>query len=252
LKLTIITITYNAEQFLERTILSVANQTVQGFEYLIIDGGSKDRTLEIIKNHEKSVTRWISEKDKGIYDAMNKGLSLASGDFVWFMNAGDQIHDNQVVEKLLKTMEDNADVYYGETLFVNDNGENLGLRSVVTPHGLPKNLTWRDFRYGMVVCHQAFIARKTIAPSYRLDHFYSADIDWEIKCLKAAQKVTNLNITVAKYLTGGFSIKNLKRSLLDRYEILRTHFGFFGAAFAHVLILFRGLGFIWKKKGKYW
>jgi glycosyltransferase involved in cell wall biosynthesis len=141
LKLTIITITYNAEQFLERTILSVANQTVQDFEYLIIDGGSKDRTLEIIKNHEKSITRWISEKDKGIYDAMNKGLNLASGDFVWFMNAGDQIHDSQVVEKLLKAIEDNADVYYGETLFVNDNGENLGLRSVVTPHGLPKNLS---------------------------------------------------------------------------------------------------------------
>lgn len=252
MKLTIITITYNAEQFLERTIQSVANQRVQDFEYLIIDGGSKDGTLQIIKNHEKSVTRWISEKDKGIYDAMNKGLELASGDFVWFMNAGDQIHDNQVVEKLFEQIPNNADVYYGETLFVNNDGLGVGLRSVITPHSLPKNLTWKDFRYGMVVCHQAFIVRKSIAPKYRLDHFYSADIDWEIKCLKVAQKVTNLNITVAKYLTGGFSIKNLKYSLLDRYEILKTHFGFSGAVFAHVLILFRGLGFIWKKKGKYW
>ncbi|MFD1817368.1 Glycosyltransferase involved in cell wall bisynthesis [Pseudarcicella hirudinis] len=252
MKLSIITITYNAEKFLERTIESVINQTERDFEYLIIDGGSKDGTLDIIRRYGNEITNYVSEKDKGIYDAMNKGLRLAKGDYIWFMNAGDQINDIEVVRNLYNRLPENGDVYYGDTLLVDNEGNAQGLRSVITPHKLPKILTWKSFRYGMVVCHQSFIARKSIAPEYIPDHFYSADVDWEIQCLKNSKKIINLEIIVSRYLTGGFSIKNLKKSLLDRYSILKKHFGFFNTVLAHILILFRGLTFVLKKKGKYW
>lgn len=251
-KLSIITITFNAEKYLERTIQSIVNQTVQDFEYLIIDGASKDSTIDIIRHYEKHVSKWISEPDKGLYDAMNKGLQMATGEYVWFMNAGDEIFDNQAVETFISKIHQKGDVYYGDALFVNEDGSAVGLRSKVTPHQLPKNLRWQHFRLGMVVCHQSFIARRNIAPAYLLNHRYCADIDWEIKCLKVSQKVVYLDTPLARYLTGGYSVKNLKKSLKDRFEVLRTHFGFWATLLAHVQILFRGFLFALKRKGKYW
>ena len=251
MKLSIITITYNAEQFLERTIQSILAQTDQNFEYIIIDGKSKDGTLRIAEKYKSRVNKLISEPDKGLYDAMNKGLKNALGDFVWFMNAGDEINDSQAVEKIYKAISDKTDVLYGDTFFVDDVGNIQGLRSVITPHRLPKDLKWQDMKLGMLVCHQAFIARKSIAPLY-MENNLSADVDWEIECLKRAREVKYLNFVVAKYLTGGISNKQLKRSLLDRYEVLKKHFGLIGAFSAHIQILFRGVGLITKNRGKYW
>ena len=249
--ISIITITYNAEQYLERTIQSIINQSDQNFEYIIIDGKSKDGTLKIAEKYKSRVNKLISEPDKGLYDAMNKGLKTATGEFVWFMNAGDEINDSQAVEKIYKVISDKTDVLYGDTYFVNDDGIIQGLRSEITPHRLPKNLKWQDMNLGMLVCHQAFIARKSIAPLY-MENNLSADVDWEITCLKRAKEVKYLDFVVAKYLTGGISNKQLKRSLLDRYEVLKKHFGLIGAFSAHVQILFRGVGLILKKRGKYW
>ena len=249
--ISIITITYNAEPYLERTIQSIINQSDQDFEYIIIDGKSKDGTLLIAEKYKDRVNQLISEPDKGLYDAMNKGLKNASGDFVWFMNAGDEINDNQAVEKIYEAISDKIDVLYGDTFFVDDDGNVQGLRSEITPHRLPKDLKWQDMNLGMLVCHQAFITRKSIAPLY-MENNLSADVDWEIECLKRAKEVKYLDFVVAKYLTGGISNKQLKRSLLDRYEILKKHFGLIGAFFAHVQILFRGLGLIVKNRGKYW
>jgi glycosyltransferase involved in cell wall biosynthesis len=251
LKLSIITITYNAEKYLERTIQSIINQSIQDFEYIIIDGKSKDGTLAIAEKYKSSVNKLISEPDKGLYDAMNKGLKNASGDFVWFMNAGDEINDNQVVEKIYKAISDEIDVLYGDAFFVDNDGNIQGLRSEITPHRLPKDLKWQDMKLGMLVCHQAFIARKSIAPLY-MENNLSADVDWEIECLKQAREVKYLNFVVAKYLTGGISNKQLKRSLLDRYEVLKKHFGLTGVITAHLQILLRGLNLIIKKRGKYW
>ena len=252
MKLSIITITYNAEKFLTRTIESILAQTNQDFEYIIIDGKSKDNTLAIAKSYENRVNLLVSEPDKGLYDAMNKGLRLATGDFVWFMNAGDEINDSRVVSTFMQALEDTkADVFYGDTYFVEENGNIQGLRSEITPHRLPKNLKWQDMNLGMLVCHQAFIARSSIAPFY-LENNLSADVDWEIECLKRAKKVQYLDVVVAKYLVGGISNKQLKRSLLDRYDVLKKHFGLLGAVWAHVLITIRGVKLILKKGGKYW
>lgn len=252
MKLSIITITYNAEKFLKRTIESILAQSNQDFEYIIIDGKSKDSTVEIAKAYGERVNLLVSEPDKGLYDAMNKGLRLASGDFVWFMNAGDEINESEVVANFMQSLaETNADVFYGDTYFVEENGTIQGLRSDITPHRLPRNLKWQDMNLGMLVCHQAFIARKSIVPFY-LENNLSADIDWEIECLKRAKKVQFLDTVVAKYLVGGISNKQLKRSLIDRYEVLKKHFGLFGVIMAHIHITIRGVKLILKKGGKYW
>lgn len=250
MKLTIITITYNAEKVLESTLKSVFSQSNQNFEYLIIDGLSKDKTLDIAKKY--GVKNIISEPDKGIYDAMNKGLELAIGEYIWFMNAGDQLFDNETVAQLIRAFEMDGDIYYSDTLIVDEQNNPLGLRSEITPHKLPKRLKWQAFKYGMLVCHQSFIVRKTIAPKFILGHHYSADIDWEINCLKASQKAIFLEFILSKYLTGGFSVKNLKASLLDRFSILKKHFGIISTILSHLIIGIRGLLFIIYRKNKYW
>ncbi|QMW00704.1 glycosyltransferase family 2 protein [Spirosoma foliorum] len=239
----IITITYNAERFLERTIQSVLAQQVSDFEYIIIDGASKDGTLDIIKRYESHITTWISEPDKGLYDAMNKGLHLAKGEYVWFMNAGDELHDPQTLSNLLTRINaTQADVYYSDALFVEEDGSPVGLRSQITPHTLPHNLTWQDMALGMKVCHQAFVARKAIAPDYPTNNL-SADLDWEIRCLKAAKKIEFLPFVLCKYLIGGLSVQQHRRSLIDRFKVLVTHFGFLPTVRNHIKILLRAKRF---------
>jgi glycosyltransferase involved in cell wall biosynthesis len=124
----VITIVYNGGDLLEGTIKSVLKQDSSHLEYIIIDGGSKDQTLDIIKKYSDQIDFWISEPDRGIYDAMNKGLNAATGDYVWFMNAGDHIHGENVLTSIFEK-EKNADVYYGEANFVKENRELIGTRS---------------------------------------------------------------------------------------------------------------------------
>ncbi|RYC71951.1 glycosyltransferase family 2 protein [Spirosoma sordidisoli] len=242
----IITITYNAGQFLERTIRSVMAYTTSEVEYIIIDGASTDRTLDIIRQYEAHVTSWISEPDRGLYDAMNKGLHRAQGKYVWFMNAGDELHDPDTLPRLLSLMQTNpADVYYSDALFVEDTADRrssipVGLRSVITPHTLPVPLTWRDMALGMKVCHQAFVACRSIAPDYILGNL-SADLDWEIRCLKAARRIEFVPFVLCRYLVGGLSVQQHRRSLIDRFRVLVTHFGWGSTLFNHGRIVWRAL-----------
>jgi glycosyltransferase involved in cell wall biosynthesis len=240
LRVSIITITYNAEAFLERTIKSIIGQTSRDFEYLVIDGGSKDGTLKIIEQYREHIDYLVSEPDKGLYDAMNKGLQAATGDYVWFMNAGDEIYDAQVLEKVVAEARKGADVIWGETLFVKEGGEPAGLRSQVTPHKLPPKLTWKSLQMGMVVCHQSFIVRKAMAPLYDLSHPLSADVDWEIRCLKSARQTARVEGIVAKYLMGGLSVQHHRKSLLDRYAVMQKHYGTLPNLWNHFRIALRG------------
>ena len=249
----IITITYNAERFLERTIQSVVAQQATDYEYIVIDGASTDGTLAIVRNYEQHITHWISEPDAGLYDAMNKGLHRAQGKYVWFMNAGDELHDPQTLSRLLERIDTTgADVYYSDALFVRDDsdrrfgskiaGTPVGLRSAVTPHTLPHNLTWHDMALGMKVCHQAFVAKRTIAPDYPINNL-SADLDWEIRCLKAARLVEFLPFVLCRYLVGGLSVQQHRRSLTDRFRVLVSHFGLLPTLLNHGKIGWRAWQF---------
>jgi glycosyltransferase involved in cell wall biosynthesis len=250
-KVSLITVTYNASRVLEPTIRSIISQTFTDYEYIIIDGGSTDGTVGIIKKYEPHIRYWVSEPDKGLYDAMNKGLQAARGEYVWFMNAGDEVYEKETLTRLFLQGEKEADIYYGDALFFTQTGEITGLRSVVTPHKLPHKLNWRSLQHGMVVCHQSFIARKAIAPPYDLSHPYCADVDWEIKCLKRARKVVYTGMVLSRYLTGGFSKKNLYKSLLDRFAVLQSHYGTFTTLRSHLWITLRGALFVLKRKKGY-
>jgi glycosyltransferase involved in cell wall biosynthesis len=250
-RISIITVTYNAAGVLEPTIQSIIRQTFPHYEYIIIDGGSTDSTVGIIRKYASHISYWVSEPDKGLYDAMNRGLQAARGEYVWFMNAGDKIYDQHTLAQLFTSSQKDADIYYGDALFFTQTGEITGLRSEVTPHKLPGNLNWKSLQYGMVVCHQSFIARKAIAPLYDLSHPYCADVDWEIKCLKRAKKIVHTHLVLSRYLTGGFSKKNLYQSLLDRFAVLKSHYGIFTTLQSHLWITLRGALFVLKRKRGY-
>ena len=189
-KLSIITITYQAERYVERTIQRVISQKgLEQVEYLLIDGASKDRTLKIVQKYASYFDQIISEKDKGIYDAMNKGMRVATGEYLLFMNAGDTFADENTLEKILLDLQQAPDILYGETQFTNEEGTILGIRSELTPQILPKQATWKDFKWGMVICHQSFIVKRSIAPFYNLSYQLSSDVDWEINCLKKANHI---------------------------------------------------------------
>lgn len=163
-QISIITVTYNAAQVLEQTIQSIIQQIFTDYEYIIIDGGSTDGTLDIIRQHANNITYWCSEPDEGLYDAMNKGMKAAKGKYVWFMNAGDEVYSPATLSSIFKISSIDADVYYGDAMFFTKEGKEIGLRSEVTPHQLPAKLTWQSMQYGMVVCHQSFIAKREVAP----------------------------------------------------------------------------------------
>lgn len=237
-KISIITVVYNGKDLIEGTINSVLNQTYQNIEYTIIDGGSKDGTLEIIKKYESKISKWKSEPDNGLYDAMNKGLKVATGDFVWFMNAGDWIFEKDTIEKMVRKCEKETDVLFGEVMLVNDNRKHLGTRSENTTQKLPKKLNWKSLKKGMVVCHQAFLPRRNLAPLY-IENNLAADIHWVIECLKNAKLVTNTQLILAQYLQGGLSKKRHQQSLWDRYDILKAQYGWLANLWNHILIFSR-------------
>ena len=162
-KFSIITITYNAEQWLERTILSVLSQSYTNVEYIVIDGASTDRTVELIKQYEAGISYWVSEPDQGLYDAMNKGLRKATGDYVWFLNAGDTLYTADTLQSVVASLKKSVslpDVLYGETQIVDAQGRSLGMRRLKAP----RKLTWNRFRMVMLVCHQSFLVKRSLAP----------------------------------------------------------------------------------------
>jgi glycosyltransferase involved in cell wall biosynthesis len=183
-QISIITITFQAEEYIAKTLESIESQGLRDdFEYIIVDGNSRDQTMSIIQHASIKPDFLISENDQGIYDAMNKGLSKASGEYVLFMNAGDQFADPNTLKTILNHLSESPDVLYSDANFVDLQGNFMGKRSEVTPHELPRNLTWRDFKFGMLICHQAFICKRSIAPYFSKKYQLSSVIDWEIQTL---------------------------------------------------------------------
>jgi len=240
----IITITYNAEKTLEKTIKSVVNQSYSGIEYIIIDGASTDATLDICDKYKSNIAKIISEKDSGIYDAMNKGLALATGDYIWFINAGDTIYEYNTISNFITGLKKYPDIIYGETSIINIDGEFLYMRRLKSP----TSLTWKSFKNGMMVSHQAFIVKREIAPKFNLKYKYSSDFDWCIKCMKKANIIYNTNIILANYLNEGTTTQNLKASLKERFQIMSEYYGKIPTILRH--IKFAARFWVAKMKGK--
>lgn len=242
--ISIITITYNAAETLPLTMLSVAEQSCSDFEHLIIDGASSDNTILIARQMGTPTLRIISEPDKGLYDAMNKGLRQARGKYVLFLNAGDRFHSSESLDLYAAAAKSKTpDIIYGDTDIVDARGRRIGPRHL----SAPAILTLDSFSRGMLICHQAFMVRKAIAPRYDTDFRFSADYDWTIRCIKASRPGdrVNLRAITIDYLSDGLTDHNKRASLIERFRIMAHHYGMLNAIIAHLSFIPRAL-----KRGK--
>lgn len=238
-KFSIITVTYNAEATVEDTIQSVIAQTYRHIEYIVIDGASKDRTLSIVEKYRDSITHLVSEPDKGLYDAMNKGIRLATGDYLCFLNAGDSFHEDDTLQQMVHTLKGGElpDVLYGETALVDHEGHFLRMRRL----SAPKVLTWKSFRQGMLVCHQAFFAKRSLVEDYDPAYRFSADFDWCIRVMKKARTLHNTHLLIIDYLQEGMTTQNRKASLKERFRIMAKHYGWMSTVAYHAWFVFRAI-----------
>ena len=260
IRITYVTITYNAAKVLQRTLDSVLQQDYPDIVHLIIDGASTDDTLKLVDDyiarsnaaengHRIQVT---SEPDKGIYDAMNKGLRSLDGDYVCFLNAGDFLPTPDTVSKIAEAATNTHHptpnpqlpaVMYGDTDIVDDEGRFLHHRRLSPP----EHLTWKSFKQGMLVCHQAFYARTdfAIATPYDMQYRYSADVDWCIRVMKAAEKenipLLNLKMVVANYTEEGQTTLHHRESLWERYRVMEHHYGRVQTCLLHLWFVVRAL-----------
>ena len=252
--ITYVTITYNAAPVLKRTLDSVLSQDYQDITHLIVDGASTDGTLEMVNDYiERSNAAnnghkvlVMSEPDKGIYDAMNKGLRSLDGDYVCFLNAGDFLPAPDIVSRIVAATGPQRDlpaVLYGDTDIVDAEGRFLHHRRLAPP----EHLTWKSFRHGMLVCHQAFYARTdfAIATPYDQQYRYSADVDWCIRVMKAAARenvpLLNLHMVVVNYIEEGQTTLHHRESLMERYRVMNRHYGYIQTFFMHCWFVIRSL-----------
>lgn len=230
LKISVITVVFNGEKHIGRTIESVLNQSYSPIEYIIVDGKSTDGTLKVIGSYP-GISRVISEPDQGLYDAMNKGLKTATGDYVWFLNSGDQVNNNNTVEKMVEGMEGIPDIVYGGTMIIDEAQNEVGDRRLRPP----AQLTWKSFRQGMVVCHQSILVKRELAPDYNLEYRLSADIDWAIRASKKATMIHNSHLVLSRFLEGGLTDHNIKAGLKERFRIMTRYYGLVSTVLRHFL-----------------
>ena len=234
----IITVTWNAASVIAPTLRSVERQTSTDYEMLIIDGASTDDTLRIVKQASIASLRVFSEPDNGLYDAMNKGISRARGRYLIFLNAGDAFADDTVLARLAMLTTEDPGVIYGQTQLVDKNREVVGKRHLTAP----KRLTVDSFLKGMVVCHQAFVARRDLVPQYDLRYRLSADYDWCIRVLeKSPANAYAGRKPIISYLAEGMTTRHHRASLCERFRIMCRHYGTGMAILAHLSFIPRYL-----------
>lgn len=252
IRFSIITCTYNAEAVIERTLHSVLQQTHSHLEHIIIDGASSDRTVDMAFSYKAKSDAEdhchdvliSSEPDRGLYDAMNKGLAKATGDYVLFLNAGDTFPSPDTLEMVAESVGDGEAlpaVLYGDTDIVDGEGRFLRHRRL----SAPRRLTWRSFMRGMLVCHQAFYALTDIARQtpYDLSFRYSADVDWCIRVMREARRrrlpLRNVGAVVVNFLDGGMTTANHRASLKERFRVMCRHYGVVVTCLMHAWFVVR-------------
>lgn len=242
--ISVITITFNAAETLPLTMRSVGEQTFRDFEHIVVDGASTDDTIILARQMGQSRLRIVSEPDEGLYDAMNKGLKMARGRYLIFLNSGDRFHDADTLQAYAAAIKKKSpDIIYGDTDIVDLKGKRLGPRHL----SAPDILTFDSFSQGMLICHQAFMVKKDIAPLYDTDFRYSADYDWCIRCIKASRAGDRVNLrkVTIDYLSDGLTEKHKKASLIERFKIMAAHYGSMKAVSAHLSFIPRAI-----KRGK--
>lgn len=221
--ISIITVTYNASSTVETTLRSIAKQTWTDYEHIIVDGASTDDTLQKVNSITTNNQRVISEPDNGLYDAMNKGIDMAKGEYLLFLNAGDAFHSPDTLSHIASAIISNnrPGIVYGQTDIVDSNGRFITERHLRAP----EHLSYESFAEGMVVCHQAFVALARIVEPFDLKYKFSADYEWCIRCLQHSRKNVYVDETLIDYLRDGMSTANRRKSLFERFKIMCYYYG---------------------------
>lgn len=216
---TVVTVVFNDKQNIEKTIHSVINQTYKNIEYIIIDGGSKDGTMDIVKKYKNFIDHIISEKDNGIYDAMNKGIKLASGKWINFLNSGDTFNNKKVIESIsFKDYENYAMIFGNAKIY---NTKKIFLKTLKALNLTKNNLILFGTR---VVCHQAIFYNKKIKFKYPKKYRLKGELYSYFEYLKHG-KSAHLNSVLCNYNLGGIGNILQKKNDKELWEVLKDQVG---------------------------
>lgn len=221
--ISIITVVFNGEKYLEQTIRSVLDQTYKNIEYIIIDGGSTDKTLDIIKKHEQNICFWISEADKGIYDAMNKGIRKAKGEYIGLINS-DDFYEPDALEIIVQKINEfpNTDVFFGDMYMINQHLPEKQLQTYKKGKKLEKAFS---------IWHPTVFVRKEIYNEYDLfDLSYKIAADYELilRFYKKDCAFHYINKAISNFREGGISYYN-KNIIKERFRLQLAHTSFINA-----------------------
>lgn len=247
-KISIITIVFNRVYDIEYTLESVVYQQYSNIEYIVIDGNSSDGTQNILAKYASKIDILISEPDKGIYDAMNKGLSHATGDYVLFMNGGDQFYNHTVLYDIflqIRDIEHYPDIIYGECQVIDKQRQPMALRSSFYRRALPVKAIPEAYRYGTSISHQSFLVRKAIIPKYDLRYRYSSDIDWMLKCMGNAAESMKVDVVISSFVYGDSSKEHIEKSQWERFLIFGRHYGWINTFYYHIVIVAKAVKNKW-------
>ena len=219
MKVSIITVCFNSREYIRQTIESVLNQSYKNIEYIIIDGGSTDGTVAIVKEYERLFSgrlKWVSEKDNGIYDAMNKGIELATGDIIGILNSDDW-YENSAIEEVVKyAVED--EIIFGNSMLVSDTEKILSV-----PH---KNYIDYTLTKGMPFCHQSAFIPKSIynqIGKYDIKFNIVADYDFIYRCIEGNVRFVYIDSILANFRLGGISDRKYLKSIVQNSKVRLRH-----------------------------
>lgn len=221
IKISIITVVYNGEKYIEDTIVSVLRQTYNNIEYIIIDGQSTDNTINIINKYKDSISTIISEKDNGLYDAMNKGIKISSGDIIGILNADDFFIDVSLIEKIatIFSTNNNIDILYSDLVFVDRDNKNKIVRTW-------KSGVKQQFKSGWHPPHPTMFIKKDMYEKFgyfNLNFKISADYELMLRFIeKNNARLFYLPQTTIKMRAGGYSNKNIKNIIIANLEVLKA------------------------------
>ena len=216
MKLSVITVNLNHRAGLEVTLASVRAQTFRDVEQIVVDGGSSDGSLDVIRASAPTIARWVSEPDSGIYNAMNKGIRMASGDYLLFLNSGDCLAAPDVLDGVFREDDPDCGMIYGDTLRKTSGGEEL--------RTTPGRLTFYKFR----VCHQSVVYRRSLFEThggYDESFKISADAEFNVRCLRAGVKARRVDFPIARYEGGGVSATATAAATAENNRIWQRHLG---------------------------
>ncbi|MBX2842598.1 MAG: glycosyltransferase [Flammeovirgaceae bacterium] len=237
-KVTVITIVYNEVRNLEKTIKSVLSQTYSNLEYLVIDGGSTDGSIQVIKNFEDKIDFWQSESDNGVFDAMNKGIKKASGDYVNFMNAGDSFFNCNIIEDVFNLNHNSADFIYGDHEVIYDTFKK-------EKKALPTYYLWKH----MIFSHQSLFVKTLLLKENPFDLSFkiAADFNFIFNSFIEGKTFFNTELKIAIYAAGGKSESGVIQAYKENWKVVKKHRKSLKVRFFHfqlitkqyIIILFR-------------